>query len=237
MIRLLFLSFIYFSPIATQAQNALHTELSLKYLIKEPAVKSGKSPVIILLHGFGSNEADLFDLKDAFPKEFIVVSARAPMAIGPNAYQWFANKQVKGITEGDEADLKQSRNKIELFIKEITKEYHADPAQVYLCGFSQGAMMSYEVGLTSPELLKGIAPLSGKIFDSLKSDIKKSASLNHLKVFIGHGDADNRVDPKFAVNADAYLKKLGLSPSLHFYKGMSHSISDGEIADLVKWLH
>ncbi len=234
--RALLLFFFYSSPLAIYAQQTLHTDLNLKYLIKEPAVKTAKSPLIILLHGFGSNETDLFDLAASFPKNFIVVSARAPMSLGPDAYQWFGNKTVKGVTEGDEGDLKRSRNKIKIFIVAIVKQYHADPSQVYLCGFSQGAMMSYEVGLTSPGLLKGIAPLSGRIFDSLKPEVKKSASLGHLKAFIGHGDADNRVDPVSATHAAAYLKKMGMLPSLHFYKGMSHSISDSEIQDLVKWL-
>ena len=234
--RLLFIFLFYFSSTAVQAQQEIHNDLNLKYLISNPVAKSAGSPLIILLHGFGSNEADLFELKDAFPKNFIVVSARAPMNIGPNAYQWFGNKTINGVTQGDEGDLKRSRNMIKIFITEIKKKYHANPSEVYLCGFSQGAMMSYEVGLTSPELLKGIAPLSGKIFDSLKPDIKKSASLNHLKIFIGHGDADNRVELSAAVIADAYLKKLGLAPSFHIYKGMNHAISDQEIKDLTSWL-
>jgi len=233
----LILSLFYFMPLFAHAQQEVNNDLSLKYLVRKSTIVSGKMPVVILLHGFGSNETDLFTLKDSFPGKYLIVSARAPMNVGPDAYQWFGNQTVRGAVEGNPADLKRGRQKIKLFIAEVVKKYHADAAQVYVLGFSQGAMMSYEVGLTSPELVKGIAPMSGKIFNSLKPDIKVSSSLKHLKVFIGHGDADNRVILGSATNAAAYLKKLGISPSLHIYKGVTHSISEQEISDLIKWLN
>lgn len=214
----------------------LQTDLPLSYLVREPSVKTAGPPLIILLHGYGSNEADLFGLQSQLPAHFIVISARAPIAMSENSFQWFRMETVNGVMHGNPEDLKSSREKIKAFISEAVARYKADAKKVYLCGFSQGAMMSYEAGLTAPELLRGIAPLSGKIFESLKPMIKSSPALKALKIFIGHGDADTRVAYSYATEADSYLKKLGLSPVLHSYKGLAHSISQSELKDLTQWL-
>lgn len=229
-----FLLFFLFFSVLMKAQ--LQNDLSLPYIVREPSVKTDKPPVLILLHGYGSNEADLFGLQSQFPANFLVISVRAPIAMTANSFQWFRMETVNGVMQGDPDDLKNSREKIKALIPEVTAKYKADPKQVYLCGFSQGAMMSYEVGLTAPELLKGIAPLSGKIFESLKTLVKSSAALKALKIFIGHGDADARVAYTYATEADSYLKKLGLSPALHTYKGLQHSINEAELKELRLWL-
>jgi phospholipase/carboxylesterase len=212
-----------------QAQSDIQNDLPLKYLVQEPSIPSAHPPVIILLHGYGSNEADLFSLKDNLPKNLLVISVRAPLPLARDAYQWYRSDNI--------TDIKNSSKAIKSFITAVIKKYHADSSQVYLSGFSQGAMMSYEVGLTSPELLKGIAPLSGKIFESLKPQVQSSAALKKLKIFIGHGDADNRVAYNLAVDAVAYLKKLQLSPEFHTYKGMQHSINEEELKDLAIFLN
>lgn len=215
-----------------KAQNQLKTDLPLPYLVQTPAGQSAASPMIILMHGYGSNEEDLFELAKELPKNYIVISVQAPIAVGNHSFQWFHNNDAR-----TDADLAQSRKKMTAFITAATAKYHADAKQVYLSGFSQGAMMCYEVGLTAPQLLKGIAPLSGKIFESLKPQIKKSAALSKLRIFIGHGDADNRVPYSLAEEAKDYLTQLGLSPAFHTYKGMQHSINATELSDLIAWLN
>ena len=212
-----------------RAQSSLQRDLPLKYLVQTPAISSPHPPVIILMHGYGSNEEDLFDLKDKLPKNFLVVSVRAPLKLARDAYQWYRKETIN-------ADLKNSATAVKSFIAAIVAKYHADASRVYLSGFSQGGMMSYEVGLNAPELLKGIAPLSGMIIESMKPQMPPSAALKKLRIFVGHGDADNRIQYSEAVEAVTYLKKLQLSPEFHTYKGMQHSISEEELKDLVRWL-
>ena len=226
--------FLFLLSLSLSAQ--LQSGLSLSYLVREPSVKTEKTPVVILLHGYGSNEADLFGLHSQLPAHFLVISARAPIALSENSFQWFRMETVNGVMQGNSQDLKSSSEKIKAFIKEVTASYKADPKQVYLCGFSQGGTMCYEVGLSSPGLLKGIAPLSGKIFESLKPQVKPTPALKALSIFIGHGDADTRVAYNYATEAESYLKKLGLEPALHTYKGLPHSISQAELKDLRLWL-
>lgn len=212
-----------------RAQPKLQKDLPLKYLVHEPTTKAAHPPLIILMHGYGSNETDLFDLKDKLPKNFLVVSVRAPLTLSGNAYQWYRKPTIN-------EDLKSSGLIVQSFITAIVKKYHADADHVYLSGFSQGGMMSYEVGLNAPELLKGIAPLSGMIQQVMKPEIPNTFALKKLRIFVGHGDADNRIPYSQAVDAVNYLKTLGLSPEFHTYKGMQHTISDEELKDFVRWL-
>jgi len=218
------------------AQFTLQKDLPLSYLVSQPKNKVTKPGLIILLHGYGSNEADLFGLREMLPADFLVTSVRAPMTLAPNAYQWFRSETIKGVKGGNLKDLKTNSGLIRGFIKGAVKKFNADPSRVYLIGFSQGAMMSFEVGLTSPELLKGIAPLSGRIFESLRPQVKPSGAFKNFKIFIGHGTADEKVLYHYATEASAYLKEKQIPSVLHTYPGMQHSISEQEINDLVKWL-
>jgi phospholipase/carboxylesterase len=97
-------------------------------------------------------------------------------------------------------------------------------------------MMSYQIGLQYPELVHGIAPLSGKILASLHSRLKPDDRLKSLKVFIGHGSADTRVAYSGATDAKAVLENLLIVPEFHAYAGAGHTITTAEVADLKHWL-
>ena len=211
-------------------------DLALQYLVQEPITKQEYNPVVILLHGYGSDEKDLFELKKFFPKNYLIVSARAPQALPQHGYQWYEMSHENGRHSGKKSDLEQSRELILKFINQIVIKYKADPKQVYLIGFSQGAMMSYYVGLATPDKIKGIAPLSGMIIESLKADIKVNAALKQLKIFIANGTADSRITFADGKAAYDYLLTLGLQPEFHAYAGMEHQISKNEIDDLMSWL-
>ena len=129
----------------------LKDDLALKYLVHLPAKKAGNPPIIILLHGYGSNEADLFDLKQSLPEDFIVVSVRAPKQVNANGYQWYEMSHMNGHHDGSKEDMLNSTGLLVKFIGQIVARYHANPKEVYVSGFSQGAMMSYCVGLLHPQ--------------------------------------------------------------------------------------
>jgi len=227
---------LFFTSSASAQQAALHEDLSLKYLVQLPVQRSAHPPVIILLHGYGSDEKDLFELRNFFPKNYIIISARAPYTLPHGGYQWYTMTQVGGIHDGNTAQLAGSRKLIEKFITEATAKYQANSKEVYLMGFSQGAIMSYQVGLTAPAMLRGIGVLSGTIYPSLKPLIKKSDALKQLKIFVSHGNVDQVIPYDEGKAAAGYLTKLGLSPDFHRYPGMGHSISKDVLFDLVAWL-
>ncbi len=218
------------------AQTGLQDGLALKYLVQLPAEKSAHPPILILLHGYGSDEKDLFELRNFMPKNFIIVSARAPYELSGGGYQWYEMTNINGVHDGKPAELANSRKLIEEFISQVTTNYSADPKHVFLSGFSQGGIMSYQVGLTHPSLLRGIAVLSGTIYPSLKPLVKHGESLRKLKVFVSHGSNDERISYTSGKAACDYTKTLGLNPEFHSYPEMGHSISKDVLTDLVKWL-
>ena len=219
---------------AVHAQTPLQTDLPLKYLA-QATTDSNPQPLVIFLHGYGSNEQDLFDIKDDLPASYTYLSVRAPLVMEAGSYQWF-RKKGEGAYNGETDDLKSSGQLLLDFIAQAAKKYHTEPEKVFLVGFSQGAIMSYEVALRHPEAVGGIAALSGRILPVLRSELKPDEKRQKLAIFIGHGTADKRLPYVDGTDADSLLQSLSLKPVFHAYPGVGHSISATEMQDLSAWL-
>ena len=213
----------------------LETSLALKYIAFTPK-RTAHAPVVILLHGYGSDENDLFGLRASFPPNYIVISARAPYELAGGGFQWYEMQTIDGHRDGKKDELSNSRELVTKFIDQIVDRYDANPRSVYVMGFSQGAIMSYAVGLTAPEKVKGIGVLSGMLYPSIKESIKMSPTLKRLKIFVAHGSADQRIPYAYGKAGQEHLASLGLKPDFHEYKGMEHSISGEEMKDLIGWM-
>ena len=220
---------------AAQADATLHTDLPLSYL-EQTQGEARNQPLVIFLHGFGSNEEDLFGIKDALPSTWTYLSARAPMPVDPHGFRWFTKTTDDVDYNGETADLQRSAKLIEAFVTQATAKYHTQPDRVFLVGFSQGAIMSYEVGLRQPQLIRGIAALSGSVLPVLKAELKPDQRLNQLAIFIGHGTLDQALPYASATRANEVLTGLGLKPEFHGYPGMNHTVSEAEVEDLKAWL-
>lgn len=220
---------------AAHADSDLHTDLPLSYL-EQTQGDARNQPLVIFLHGFGSNEQDLFGIKDALPSTWTYLSVRAPMPVEPRGYRWFTKTPGDGDYDGVTADLQSSARLIEDFVGKATAKYHTEPDRVFLVGFSQGAIMSYEVGLRRPELVRGIAALSGSVLPVLKAELKPNEALDKLAIFIGHGTLDQALPYASGTRAKEVLEGMGLKPQFHGYPGMNHTISEAEIQDLKAWL-
>ncbi|WP_241775215.1 alpha/beta hydrolase, partial [Pseudomonas corrugata] len=157
-----------------QAQPSLHTDLPLSYLAQADE-QARDRPLVIFLQGSGSNERDLFELKDELPRHYNYLSVRAPKSMEPGHYQWFA-KKGEGAYDGDTLDLKASGQMLLDFIEKARAKYPTDASQVYLVGFSQGAMMSYEVALRHPEAVGGIAAMGGRVLSVLQAELTPDES-------------------------------------------------------------
>jgi len=209
--------------------------LVLTYNIFEPASSSKKPGLIVLLHGIGSNEDDLFQLKDNFPEGFIIVSARAPYTLSPGRYTWFelAHQQGKPVINAEQAE--KSRLIINTFISQLTELYAIDTTNIYLGGFSQGGIMSYSLGLTLPHKVKGIFILSSRLLPEVKPLIKTGPVLEKLRVFVAHGTNDNVLPIHYAHDATEYLRPMLPLMEYHEYD-LEHRIGQNELTDLVNWI-
>jgi phospholipase/carboxylesterase len=240
MLKFLAVLLIAFSGLA-QARMApdtdftIHTDLPLSY-VAQVSPEAKDRPLVIFLHGYGSNEMDLYGMKDLLPADYNYLSVRAPLSMKEGRYLWFTQKPQTADYDGMTGDLKNSGEVLRQFIEQAAKKYQTPPTKVFLVGFSQGAMMSYEIGLRHPELVGGFAALSGKVLPVLRSELKADPAQHPLAVFIGHGKADNRVPFSGGSDAETYLQTLNIKPEFHGYAGVGHTISEAEIGDLKAWL-
>ncbi len=237
MIKLHIVTVLFFSiNFNSVAQNNLKTSApSLYYLFKEPKIKSAKPPVIILMHGFGSNEKDLFSFANQFPDSFLVISLRAPIELGKDSYAWYHLRFEDGKPISNPIEAEASRLMIIEFINTLNNKHAFNNKRVYLCGFSQGSIMAYSVGLTVPEKIKGIAVMSGRLLEEVKPIIASKEKLKNLSVFISHGTNDDVLQINNAHEANTYLKKLGITATYKEYPE-AHTISNTMLDDMLVWL-
>src|SRR5690606_37778362 len=110
--------------------------MTLNYLIKEPAIKLDKDPLLLLLHGYGSNEEDLFSFASELPEEYHVISVQAPYSLEHHGYAWYAiNFDADMNKSSDNNQSIQSRDLIVEFIDELSQNYPIDENKVTLIGF------------------------------------------------------------------------------------------------------
>ena len=195
-----------------------------------------KNPLIVLLHGYGSNEEDLFSFAPELPKEYYVISVRAPFDLQPYGHAWYAihfDADENKFSDNDEA--KESVQLIASFIDEITAKYPIDKDNINLIGFSQGAILSYATALTYPEKIAKVVALSGYLnLDIIPENIDKK-SIAHLKFFISHGTVDQVIPVDWARKAKPALEALGLDVTYNEYP-IGHGVAPQNFYDFKNWL-
>jgi phospholipase/carboxylesterase len=221
------------NTITMETNSNMPDSLVLQYLVREPKVQSAKKKAIILLHGVGSNEADLFSLADQLPDDFLIICPRGQYTLGAGRYAWYNVDFSTGKPIFDTAQEASSRAIIKQFVEQVKQQYQV--SEIYLGGFSQGAIMSYSVGLTNPQNIKGIIALSGRLLVEIRPSIFKNEEVQQLKVFIAHGVQDNTLPVQYAREAKSYLENLGIQSSYHEYN-MGHQINGAVIKGLKDWL-
>ena len=188
-----------------------------------------------MLHGVGSNEADLFALADNFPKDTLIFSLRWPFDLGGGRYAWFPVDFSTGAPVYRSADVERGHESITTYIREVTEQYGIDPEQIYLMGFSQGAIMSYYTLWSSPELIGGIIALSGRLLSEIDVVGIDQWRYNKKRVFIGHGTEDRVMPVSASELTSGFVRDIGLEPTVRYYP-IGHTISQAEMADIVEWL-
>ena len=212
-------------------------QLSLKYLIKKPQSETEKAPLILLLHGYGSNAEDLFSFVGELPENAIIVSAQAPYDLQYGSYAWYAIDF--DADENKFSDLNQariSRDLIAIFIDELLQNYAIDNDQVTLIGFSQGTILSYAVSLSYPEKIQKVVAFSGYLnLDIVKENYQKN-NFSKLKMFISHGAQDQVIPVEWARKAPSLLNDIGVQNTYYEYQ-MGHGINQPNFLDFKKWFN
>src|SRR6478735_1735119 len=138
-----------------QMEITVTLELPLPYLYRraDPAVPTPW--LLVLMHGIGSNEQDLFGLAPEVPPPFHVLSLRAPNTIGPGSYAWFTfGVRPDGVRLIDEVQEAASREVAARAVEAAGQQLAVPPGRVVVGGFSQGGIMALTLLLTQPRLLR-----------------------------------------------------------------------------------
>ena len=196
----------------------------LNSIIIKPENGAEIKNAIILLHGYGGDGKDIsmisLNWKRHMPNTvFICPDGHEPCAINPHGYQWF------DLTKEDsDYILKESirgENVIKKFIDEVKQEFKLLNSQICLSGFSQGCMMSLNVGLTTEEKFSCIVGFSGKIInqDNLKNRIK-----NNTETLLIHGEDDQIVSSTHLLEAKDFLIRNSIKVDTLLIKNCDHHI-------------
>lgn len=210
--------------------------LSLEYKIQEPKVKLDKNPLLLLLHGYGSNEADLFSFAEELPEEYYIISARAPYDMQYGSYAWYAiNFDADENKFSDHEQAKVSRDLIAVFIEELIQKYPIDSKKVTLIGFSQGSILSYAVALSYPEKVQKVVAMSGYLNLEIVTDDYLKNTFNNLKIFASHGTSDQVIPIEWARKTPAIVKNIGIDITYKEYP-IGHGVAPQNFYDFKDWL-
>ena len=208
---------------------------SLVRLVRQPLVETSTPPLLLLLHGVGSNEHDLFGLAPFLDERFLIISVRAPNTLAPGSYAWF---EVDFTPQGpviNPAQAEASRKALIAFLGEALTAYDADPKRVYSMGFSQGAIMSASVALTRPDLVAGAVLMSGRVLPEIQPLIASPRALENLPFLVVHGIMDTVLPIEYGRASRRLLSSLPVELTYHEYP-MEHEVSQESMADVAAWL-
>ena len=209
---------------------------SLFHIVREPKIKLDKNPLLLLLHGYGSNEEDLFSFASELPEEYYVVSARAPYNMMYGSYAWYAiNFDADENKFSDIGQAKLSRDLILKFIDELIANYPIDSKNVTLIGFSQGSILSYAVALSNPEKVQRLVAMSGYLNTEIAIDGFEKNDFSNLKIFASHGTVDQVIPVDWARKSKPILEHLGISCVYNEYP-IGHGVSPQNFYDFKSWL-
>lgn len=226
-------------PLASPAPA--HPDLPLTYLIRQPLTATGQgepsepAPLLVMAHGVGSNERDLFGFAAQLDPRLLILSVRAPVTLGPDAYGWF---EVEFSPTGALINVEQldaSRQRFAGFLTAALGAFPVNPERVYLLGFSQGAILSLVTALTTPETLAGVIALSGRIPHQALPWAVAPERTAGLPIFQAHGVADTVIRIGEGRAARDALERQQITLDYHEYP-MAHTVSPATFADFTRWL-
>tara|TARA_B100000427_G_C15440902_1_gene565125 strand:- start:454 stop:1113 length:660 start_codon:yes stop_codon:yes gene_type:complete len=199
-------------------------QFSLNTVVIKPEKNLPINNAIILLHGYGGDGKDISMLtlnwKRFLPNTvFLCPDGHEKCSINPSGFQWF------DLTKEDPAYIlnqsTKAEEKIIKFIAEVKKKFNLDSSKICLSGFSQGSMLSINLGLTSDENYACIVGFSGKIIN--KEDLLKRKKSNS-KFLLIHGDLDEVVSPTSLLEAKDFLLRNNIEVQTNMIKGCGHNI-------------
>ena len=209
--------------------------VAMHHIVRNPTGEAPDEgfPLLILLHGYGSDERDLMGLVPFLDPNLLMVSVRAPHGLDSGGYAWFPITMGEGGLVLHFEHAWTSCAQVYGLVETLKAEYPVDSKRVFLLGFSQGASIAVAVGLKYPKLCTGVAAISGVcIEEMLPAD---RSTLKNLQILVAHGRLDQVVPVDQGRSSYQLLGSLPLDLTYMEYE-MGHEISEECLQDLRDWL-
>ena len=205
----------------------------LDYIVRQPKNSTqDKPPLLLLLHGYGSNESDLFSFADHLHPSLLVVSLRAPHALPMMGFAWYSiHFDAEQGKWSDDEEAIASRELVLQFLDELQQTHSFDPSKVHLLGFSQGAILSYALGLTYPKRFASVIALSGYLNENI-SKLPRPEEAPAL--YAAHGTLDEVVPFDWGQQSAAQLKQKGFDIQFDQFL-VGHTVGQDGFYKLLEW--
>ncbi|MDO7172829.1 alpha/beta hydrolase [Mariniflexile sp. AS56] len=212
-----------------------NTSLSLQHIIRKSTLTEN-APLLILMHGYGSDENDLFSFSSELPEDLFIISVRAPYPMQPYGNAWYAiNFDEEQGKWNDNEQAKESRDLIATFIDEVIAEYPVNENNISLLGFSQGSILGYAVALTYPEKVKNIIALSGYVNKDILPEDINTRDYSNLDFYYSHGSVDQVIPVDWARQTTPFLNSLNIKNTYSEFP-VGHGVAPQNFYELKEWL-
>jgi phospholipase/carboxylesterase len=206
-----------------------YEQTGLVHRVLEPGV-DGPHPTVVMLHGRSGNEDVMWVFQRALPKDWLVVAPRAIKTDPDGGYAWHPRQRDEwpSLAMFDEAVTA-----VVQFIHALSDLYNADPDQIYLMGFSQGAATSYASAMQHPGLIKGIAGLVGFMPVDCQTAVE-TAALSNLPILMIVGLEDETIPPERSKKCAETVQAAGADLTYKEYE-TGHRLNAQGMRDLKNW--
>ena len=212
----------------------------MEFILNSKIIESEKKDkiknAIILLHGYGGDGADISSIAFTWKRFiddtiFLCPDGYQVCKLNPTGFQWFD----LSIDDKDYviAEVKKAEKILIKYIEQIKKKYDLNNSQIILAGFSQGCMMSINLGLICSQSFKSVIGFSGKIID--REDLKKRI-ISNTDMLLFHGDADEVVPPSNLLEAKDFLERNKIKVEVNMIKNCSHHIPIEALSLALKYI-
>lgn len=209
--------------------------MELQYLVREPQNITPETSILFMLHGYGSNEEDLFSFVPTLPEDWLVVSFRAPKNSNYGGFAWFEIDFNSAENFIEETESNEAVKTVMENIMAITNRYGLINNPTHLCGFSQGGMIVYSLALQYPDLFSKVACLSSFPEEKmLKNIVKDKKKYENLRFFISHGMEDAVIPIDWGRKAAEILYDLSAYFSFREYMS-GHGVNQKNYLDLMEF--
>ncbi|MGH8848831.1 MAG: alpha/beta hydrolase [Polaromonas sp.] len=208
----------------------------LSFLKRDAAPGTAQPWLLILMHGVGSNEQDLFGLAPHVPDNFHVLSLRAPNVMGQGSYAWFQfGITPQGQRVINKAQEAASRQRVAETVSALSRQLGVPPERVVLGGFSQGGIMALSLLLTQPQIMHGAMVLHSRLLDEVLPLMAPPEQLQGRQLWVSAGARDQVLPLAHAHAIRDQVQQLPITLAYAEFPN-AHEITPDELAQAMQWL-